>query len=674
VSPHVIQQRAARRLRRVQSCWLLAALSVRPSVAVADPDEPLYEVVVHGPAGPEPSARDETAASTVLRGEELSAPGESVARVLSRVPGVQVTRSGASSDAASASIRAASAAQTPVMLGGIRLNEEVTGGADLSTVPLWMLDRIEVFRGDAPVYSDQLGIGGAVVLEPELPGRQEARAGAVVGSYGERGVWGGVATGNELSSALIGLRADRANNDYPYVDDGATRFTSREDRVLRRPNADSTSYDLWAMGRHRLGSARATSLINVYDRDQGASGILVVPALHARARTHRQLGALSTRVPCSARENACRLELSTSALLTQTGLSDPMRELGLGTTETHNDAARVVQGVAVAVEPFGSAELSVSVRQSLDSLELERLGFEAIVSHRSSTGGTASLAYRPSAQWTLYGVGRGQCQSTWQTGAPEPCAWFEPSGRLGAKWSSPERLSLFANIGRYVRTATLGELFGISATVLGNPELVPETGVSADLGAQLDTAPKHRRDLAARAQVWLFAREVSDLVAYRRSSLGFLRPFNVDAARVLGLELSAGARWLDAVEATLSLTALDARDVSAGRTEHNDILPLTSRLVMVDALRAYQRFDTGSLGYASVGLTLTNRSSRYADPAGTVTIPRLWNTDLVAVTRWFDERLTLRAAIDNLFDARSFDRVGLPLPGRTWHTSVELRW
>ncbi len=100
---------------------------------------------------------------------ELTRPGANAASVLSHVPGVQVSESGGSADPATASLRGATSAQTPVYLAGIRLNDDVTGSVDLSLIPVWMLGRAEIYRGNAPADSDRLGIGGAVYFEPRAP-------------------------------------------------------------------------------------------------------------------------------------------------------------------------------------------------------------------------------------------------------------------------------------------------------------------------------------------------------------------------------------------------------------------------------------------------------------------------------------------------------------------------
>ncbi|MFW5741310.1 MAG: TonB-dependent receptor, partial [Myxococcota bacterium] len=173
--------------RRLRPVWCLVWLSSLPTSAWAQQNDqpaphpeppPVIDVTVRGAKlRPPSSPRDPTAASTVVSKEALKSPGATSADVLSRVPGVQVSRTGSAADISTASIRGATSAQTPVYFAGILLNDDVAGTADLSTIPLWMLDRVEVYRGHAPGFAQQLGIGGAVFFEPRLPRRTRVGAG-----------------------------------------------------------------------------------------------------------------------------------------------------------------------------------------------------------------------------------------------------------------------------------------------------------------------------------------------------------------------------------------------------------------------------------------------------------------------------------------------------------------
>ena len=64
-----------------------------------------------------------------------------------------------------------------------------------------------------------------------------------------------------------------------------------------------------------------------------------------------------------------------------------------------------------------------------------------------------------------------------------------------------------------------------------------------------------------------------------------------------------------------------------------------------------------------------------ADPAGLIVLPASTTLDLGATLRFGREHeLSLRAALDDVFDARHFDFIGYPIPGRSFHFSAEASW
>ena len=188
------------------------ALGVTRRASATPPAEPSgtrpLEVVVRGEKAP-PPPKEPSMAGSVIREDRLRAPGLSAGDVLRTQPGVAVANTGGYGALSTASIRGATAAQTPVYLGGVRLNDDVGGTADLSLVPLWMLDRVEIYRSGAPLEADQLGIGGAIFFEPRFPRKPEAAVGATAGSFGERAIsaMSGLATSAPRCSSAVATRA-----------------------------------------------------------------------------------------------------------------------------------------------------------------------------------------------------------------------------------------------------------------------------------------------------------------------------------------------------------------------------------------------------------------------------------------------------------------------------------
>jgi iron complex outermembrane receptor protein len=265
-----------------------------------------------------------------------------------------------------------------------------------------------------------------------------------------------------------------------------------------------------------------------------------------------------------------------------------------------------------------------------------------------------------------------ECHSTSTGASVGPCDEFEPVGRLGGLWHAGE-FTGFAAVGRYSRPPTLGELYGTSLVTEGNPALDAETGTTVDVGARFAHAlPGQTTPLYAAASG--YARRSSELIAFVRTTSGFVRPENINAADAFGLELEGGSGFARFFAAELALTLFDFRDRTEGLTRKNDILPYHSRLIAAPGLTATTPdIDSHWVSRASLGARLVYQSNRYGDFAGTGVIPEQTSLDLDAALLLLDRTLWLKGRVTDLLDSPRWDIVGFPLPGRSLFVSLEAR-
>jgi iron complex outermembrane receptor protein len=276
--------------------------------------------------------------------------------------------------------------------------------------------------------------------------------------------------------------------------------------------------------------------------------------------------------------------------------------------------------------------------------------------------------------FSVQALAAAQCDGTSIT-TISPCSVFAPTGRLGASWTDVT-WEAYANVGRYVRTPTLGELYGVSVLVHGNPALVQESGVSADAGLRWSARPAERASRPPWAIVGVFSRWTSELVSYVRSAEGVV-PVNVGSARIAGLEAQLGAGFLRWLQGDVAATLLEPRDTTAGRLVVNDVLPFQSRLVLVPRLAAEWHelhAHVGPFGRLRAEVRWVYQASRYADTAGLAVIPAQSSLDAELLARTSDEHFTLRVRASDLLDTPRFDVVGFPLPGRSVFASLEETW
>lgn len=628
--------------------------------------------------------RDGDVASSVVRGEPLRQAGAVLSDVMRSQPGVQITSAGASSDLATAMVRGASAAQLPVYVAGIRINDDLGGAADLSTVPLWMLDRVEIYRGNAPIDADRPGIAGALFLDPRLPRGPRLVAGAGVGSYGWREAHALASYGTPAAAALVAVRHEQSTNDYPYFDDRGTAFNPTDDRTLRRPNADSSSYDVWTLSRLRQGDTTLTLISQAFSREQGAPGALLSPSA-TRLRVHRWLLGARATSSCG---SGCRFEIKTSSLDAGTILRDPGRELDLGASDLAVDATRVEPGARVLWTPTESLTLSIASDIARENTRITSTGNPQplLFAHRNTLHTALHTTVTPWRYLRLAGLVSIERFDTAAEGidpasamplaARDRSAALTPlSARVSAVLGTPA-FSFVANASRAVRPPTLGELYGQSALVRGNAKLDPEDALAIDAGIR---GSKGFQGPGGRWLVELdafaYQRHVDGLIAFERSSGGSVRPYNVGTASLRGAEISAGVSKVQRARVLQALTLLDARDTSEGRSPiANDILPLRARLVSASTLAITWGDLIGARG-GDVGAVVSHQSSRYADRAGLVVLPAQTQLDLdlslmLAITT--QAIVTTRIRASNVTSAHRVDVVGYPLPPRQIFGTIEV--
>jgi vitamin B12 transporter len=641
----------------------------------AGASEPL-SVVVEGKARhPAEPSRDAGVAGSVIGRRELRKPAVELSDALRGEPGMQVTDLGGVGAPATASIRGATANQTPVYFGGIRLNDEVGGVADLGRVPVFFLERVEVYRSQAPIDGDAIGIGGAIYLEPRRAANNEAVVGTMFGSYGTRELWGYTAQRSEHGGALVAVRVDHADNDYKYRDGKGTSFVAGDDGNSVLPNADVGTKDLWLMLDRDLGAGKLSVLANLTDREQGAVKLAALPSKKARVAYQRGLLGVTASIEASRR---VRLELVTEGISTHQDIDDPLGELALHVPRVRIEGRRVGQRASMRLRLPGENVLSLSGGTAID--RLERYEIEGATSfddpllsaQRFSNYLRSGLDFALFEHAHLRGMASVECRTTTLGAISNACSDLSLPWRLGTLIEFG-RHAVYGSVGQVQRVPTLGELYGVSLVVLGNPELKPERALSAEVGWRYTG----RRD-GARRPLWLdgsvFSRFVEHVVTYVHAAEGHLVPINHDRGRIMGAELTGGIGVASGLEMRGTVTLLDPRDRTPYSTYGNDILPYHSRMTALGALDARLPWEADDLGPIDLELRVTHESSRYADPAGTEVIPAQTSVDFGIRAEALQHRLTTHLRVANVLDAQRFDVVGYPLPRRSAFLSMEAKW
>ena len=202
--------------RRVALAAALLAANCAQAQEAASADategKTLQEMVVTANRIEQPLS-DLTADMSIIDDKTLQRQGPgAIADVLARVPGIQITRNGGPGAATSVFIRGAESRFTAVYVDGVRLDSQSTGGASWQSLPLALIDRVEVLRGPAAAVYGSDAMGGVVqIFTKKGEGAPKPYVGLGVGNRGTYTAEAGISGGTGAWDYSLGL--NRAQSD-----------------------------------------------------------------------------------------------------------------------------------------------------------------------------------------------------------------------------------------------------------------------------------------------------------------------------------------------------------------------------------------------------------------------------------------------------------------------------
>lgn len=250
--------------RTRRAAWALAACATpfcHAQTSAEAPAASLSETLVTATRSAQPLT-DVVADVTVLDRDTLSRSGATgVADVLARQPGITMARNGGPGGTTSIYVRGAESRFTAVLVDGIRVDSQSTGGATWNAIPLSQIERIEIVRGPAAAVYGSDALGGVIQIFTRRGTTGFAPSLSVgVGSHGTR----------QIDAALSG-RQGAIDYALSLSRDSSQGFnvqpTSNPDRDGHEHEAFNASLG-WQLNRdHRL---EATALLNRQDSQYDA--------------------------------------------------------------------------------------------------------------------------------------------------------------------------------------------------------------------------------------------------------------------------------------------------------------------------------------------------------------------------------------------------------------------
>jgi iron complex outermembrane receptor protein len=595
------------------------------------------------------------------------------------VPGVTTTRTGSLGSVTTLSLRGSNPDQVRYVIDGVPIAIAEGGAVDVSTLPLGDVERVEVYRGQAPLAFGESAMGGIVAITTRTPGTPSLAARAGVGSFGAR--FGDASAGGRLGRLrlYLGVHGLSSRGDFPYANDNGTPLNPADDSLAARTNNDVAQADGTLRAAVDLPGRRTLSLGLIgFGRDQGLQGQHFIPTVFARFSTARAIGYLRYDSREDLGEGG-RVGAQLFASMQRDHYTDQgyLSAGPLATRDTTKQAGSMVE----VSRPLASwlrlgALGGARVETFQPANELDAMPVGAPARRLAAVAGAEATLHSTRADLDVIPSVRFEAISDVVTGRdrlsgePLPAApaitRSLPVARLGALRPLGAHATLKANVGRYARVPSFLELYGGPGLLLGNPDLQPERGTNGDVALEIDAGQR----VHVYARTALFGSRATDLIEWQHDSYGHARADNVGAARVLGVEEELRLGFGSWGRLVAQGTFLDARDMSDNAAHHGRQLPLRPRwqayarpeLVRVPIGRGGDAAERLALGAYVDGALL---AGSFDDPANLFQTPTQW---LVGAGLSMEApRLGLRAtcSAQNLTNAPAFQMAYFAVPGRT---------
>ncbi|MHA6192847.1 TonB-dependent receptor domain-containing protein [Pseudomonas wadenswilerensis] len=503
-----------------------------------------------------------SAATTVFTRDDIERlqPGN-VTDLLTRVPGVQVARTGGRGSLPGIFIRGTKAAQTLVLVDGQRIANTSSGDSALQYLDVEQIERVEVLRGSRSAIYGSDAMGGVIQIFTRRGTDQglQARMRLAAGSQQTFQRSLGLSGGDGRTRFSLGASLDESAG----IDDTRQSFASDKDHDgyrnrslslnLSHQVSDDVELGLSVLdnrGKREFDSPFGSELKPWDEFSLSSVSTYLGAQLNERWYSRLELGHSENR-------GAARDKLDTSSTFTTYRDS-----LAWQNEVSLNDAHSLLLGGDAWVDRLNADGLYGNARFEEDS----RWNRALYVQHRfQGEYFSTELGLRRDRNQQFGG------QNTW-------------SGSLTVPLNVDNDLLLSYSEG--FRAPTFNDLYYPG---FGNPNLKPEHSKSYELQWRSQLSD------SSRLETSLYRTDLRDAIAFAVDA-----PYNVDKARIIGFETTLKQDW-SGWQSQLGLSLIDPRDQSSGHTLERR----ARRTLSLDLDRQFDRLGVGASWQAV--------SSSYAD-------------------------------------------------------------
>lgn len=383
---------------------------------------------------------------TVISKQELeNSPAKSIEEVLAQFTGMDIRKRGANGVQADISVRGSSFEQVLILVNGIRINDSQTGHNSMN-IPfdLASVEKIEIVKGPAARRFGQNAYAGVINIITKPSSDENIVFTASGGDFKTYSLGVGANFGNTRSSNFIQVNSS-SSDGYRY-------------------NTDYKINNIFYQNRYKIENGNVNFQAGIQEKKFGANGFYATPAAKDQYE-------------------------ETQASIVSLGIDKNYEKWGLNSAVYWRRGQDMYEYIRNKPEIYRNmhignnlgAELNGSYRSDLGTtglgLELRK---EFLASnnlgHRERFVTQVFFEHHFSFLENKLNISPGISWANYDTEGN----FFYPGLDLGFNFS--EHHKIYGNIAKVSRIPTFTDLYYVSKTEAGNPNLKPENAVSAEIG------------------------------------------------------------------------------------------------------------------------------------------------------------------------------------------------
>lgn len=656
----------------------------------ADSTPVIEDVEIVAPSDPS-GEREQRPGVEILRKDSWQGRHHTLPDVLEKEAGIRVRRYGSTGSHSTVSIRGSTGSQVNVYLNGVLLNDGYAGQVNLSDLDLESIERIEVYRSGPPSRFTGSSIGGAINLVTVQEGASTGgRFRLSGGSYKTFQMSGGLRGGEEVfwDVAAKGAVSDM---DFRYLNqNGTPHFNTLDDVVEKRKNAWFREGALGGGLSGRLSNTELSFRSDAYYKMHGLPGPSGLQAKDAKRKYLRSLSVLKS-VSRGVIWDWLRIDTDSFYTEEKSHIFDPGSEFSYGLPGSKSrlqkfggKAGLILYALDYlqTIRIYGGLEREIFHRDQRDELDQRQEKIPTRFRNLSFVHVEDEIAFFSRRLMVTPSIRANRITDRFydSSGSYRNESLFEShvstteftDYRVDAylELIRGDKTSLYTGLSGSTqkRVPDFIERFGRGGSVIGNTDLKPEKSRNAEakIGAKALLY-----GIGIQSDLTFFQRTVEDMILFVPNSQFTLRPENIDAADIRGVEWSTTIRFLSDWKIGSSYTYTKTKNESSVHYLKGNYLPLQP----LHEWNGSIVWSPGKWEFAFLadytGAFFRDRTNEYT---GYVEPTRVY--DFSAGRRFqlwegpWGEQWNFTITVKNITDVRIEDVAGYPLPGRSIYATL----